>query len=58
MSQNHEITQRDMEIECEKCEITFEDKTELLAHVEENHCSCTPDSVCDECLNYWVHKSQ
>ena len=55
MSQNHEIPKN---IECNKCEMTFEEETELQAHVEEKHCSCTPDSVCDECVNYWAHKSQ
>ena len=57
-SQKHQIPQTALQIKCDKCKITFEEKTELLAHVEEKHCSCTPDSVCDECLNYWVHKSQ
>ena len=58
MSQNHDTTKSDMEIECEKHEMMLRDKTELLAHVEGKHCSCTSNSVCDDCINYWVHKSQ
>ena len=57
-TQKHQLPQTALQIKCVKCNINFEEKTELLAHVEEKHCSCTPDSVCDECLNYWVHKSQ
>ena len=57
MSQKHESSQKTMRIECEKCEITFEEGYDLQTHVEEKHCSCTSDTVCDQCLNYWVKKS-
>lgn len=57
-SQKHEISQNTKKIECDKCELTFHEQRDLQSHVEEKHCSCTEDTVCDECLNYWVHKSQ
>ena len=50
-SEKHLIPPKALQIKCDK---TFEEGTELFAHVEEKHCSCTLDSVCDECLNYWV----
>ena len=34
-SQKHQIPQTALQIKCDKCNITFEERTELLAHVEE-----------------------
>ena len=58
MSQNHEIPQTTRKIECKKCELTFQEETDFQTHVEEKHCLCTTDSVCDECAQYWAQKSQ
>ena len=57
-SQKHEITKQNKTIECDKCEMTFQHEREYQNHVEEEHCLCTSETVCDSCLNYWVHKSQ
>ena len=57
MLQRHVTLQNALKIKCEKCEVTFKEETEWQAPVEEKPGSCAQDSVCDECLNYWVQKS-
>ena len=45
--------------------MTFEHKPKLKFDIEEEHniyndenCMCTPQTVCDDCINYWVQKGQ
>ena len=53
-------------IKCEKCELTFTQDKQLQNHMKEQHyiikdnnddpCKCTSETVCDECIDYWVRK--
>lgn len=64
-SQKHEHQKDNPMVKCEKCEMRFKNKTKLKFHMEEQHniyndenCMCTSETVCDECINYWVQKGQ
>ena len=65
LAQKHENQKDNVLVKCEKCEMTFEHKPKLKFHMEEQHniyndenCMCTPQTVCDDCINYWVQKGQ
>ena len=65
LAQKHENQKDNILVKCEKCELTFDYKPKLKFHMEEQHniyndenCMCTPQTVCDDCINYWVQKGQ
>ena len=65
LAQKHKNQKDNILVKCEKCEMKFDYKPKLKFHMEEQHnvyddenCMCTPQTVCDDCINYWVQKGQ